>query len=55
MNVNSFEQTVSELQTVELRTNSFTAAIIRLKEFLKALFGNQIPKFRDASNKQWCF
>ena len=43
MNVNSFEQTVSELQTVVLRTNSKTAGNIRLKEILKrrALFGNQ--------------
>ena len=35
MNVNRFEQTVSEPQTVVLRTNSFTAANIRLKEILK--------------------
>ena len=43
MNVNSFERTVSELQTVVLRTNSKTAGNIRLKEILKrrALFGNQ--------------
>jgi hypothetical protein len=43
LNVNRFEQTVSELQTVVLRTNSTTAANIRLKEILKrrALFGNQ--------------
>jgi hypothetical protein len=43
MNVNRFEQTVSELQTVVLRTNSKAADNIRLKEILKrrALFGNQ--------------
>ena len=42
-NVNRFGQTVSELQTVVLRTNSITAHNIRLKEILKrrALFGNQ--------------
>jgi hypothetical protein len=41
--VNGFEQPASELQTVVLRPNSFTAANIRLKEILKrrALFGNQ--------------
>lgn len=38
--VNSFGQPVSELQTVVLRTNSITAANIRLKEinFFGALF-----------------
>ena len=35
MNVNSFEQTVCEPQTVVLRTNSKTAGNIRLKEILK--------------------
>jgi cytolysin (calcineurin-like family phosphatase) len=42
-NVNRFGQTVSELQTVELRTNSRAAHNIRLKEILKrrALYGNQ--------------
>ena len=42
-NVNRFEQAVSELQTVVLRTNSTAAANIRLKKILKrrALFGNQ--------------
>ncbi len=33
--VNGFGQTVSELQTVMLRTNSITGANIRLKEILK--------------------
>ena len=43
LNVNRHEQTVSELQTVVLLTNSTAAANIRLKEILKrrALFGNQ--------------
>ena len=43
MNVNGFGQTVVELQTVVLRTNSRTEGSIRLKEILKrrALFGNQ--------------
>jgi hypothetical protein len=43
MNVNRLEQTLSELQTAVLRTNSTAAANIRLKEILKrrALFGNQ--------------
>ena len=43
LNVNRFGQTVSELQTVVLRTNSTAADNIRLKEILKrrALFGNQ--------------
>lgn len=42
-NVNRLEQTLSELQTVVLRTNSRVAHNIRLKEILKrrALFGNQ--------------
>jgi hypothetical protein len=41
--VNRLEQPLCEPQTVVLRTNSFTAANIRLKEILKrrALFGNQ--------------
>ena len=34
-NVNRFVETVSELQTVVLRTNSTAAANIRLKEILK--------------------
>ncbi len=43
MSVNRLEQTVSEPQTVVLRTNSRAAHNIRLKEILKrrALFGNQ--------------
>ena len=43
LNVNRFEQPLSELQTVVLRTNSRAAYNIRLKEILKrrALFGNQ--------------
>ena len=35
MNVNSFEQTVSELRADELRTSSRAADNIRLKEILK--------------------
>ena len=35
MNVNRLEQTLSELQTVVLRTNSKAADNIRLKEILK--------------------
>jgi hypothetical protein len=54
MNVNSFGQPMCEPQTVVLRTNSKTAANIRLKEIKKrrALRGNQIPMHRDASNIQ---
>ncbi len=42
-NVNRFEQSVCELQTVVLRTDSRAADNIKLKEILKrrALFGNQ--------------
>ncbi len=43
LNVNRFEQSVCELQTTHLRTDSRAADNIRLKEILKrrALFGNQ--------------
>ena len=43
LNVNRFEQSVCELQTTHLRTDSRAAGNIRLKEILKrrALFGNQ--------------
>ena len=57
--MNSFEQTVSELQTVVLRTNSKAADNIRLKEItlVRKTQHSSVLNHQGLCSviKQWCF